>query len=512
MSNFLPSADQQRIFNFIQNGRGSAVVIAVAGSGKTTTIVHAARLLDPRRSATFVAFNKTIAAELQQRLPKHVQAKTLNGMGFSAWVRGRNGLRVDANKLKSIVEEMVPELEWNLYRATLPKLIALAKSVGIVPQEVVVQKGAISLTPDTDAAWLDIISHHDIQLEDGADYRRLLDYARKVLIRSIEVADTFIDFDDQLYMPVIMRSSFWQNDFLFVDEAQDVNMIQRAMLKRALRPGGRLIAVGDPAQAIYGFRGADSDAIENIKREFGAVELPLSVSYRCAQEVVRAAQQYAPHIQASPTAPLGRVDHMEEEPWKASLLKPTDGLVCRNSAPLVKLAFRLLRDRMPCRVLGRDIGNGLVSLIKKMKAKNVSALEEKLSNYFERELAKYLAKGEEQLAAALEDKITTIKVVIEELGEGAGERTIPNLIKRIEDLFSDDTKGILTLCTIHKAKGLEWDRVFILDWFLQPSKYARQEWQIRQEANLQYVAITRAKTEIYFVNSDLYLSSADRRM
>jgi superfamily I DNA/RNA helicase len=59
--------------------------------------------------------------------------------------------------------------------------------------------------------------------------------------------------------------------------------------------------------------------------------------------------------------------------------------------------------------------------------------------------------------------------------------------------------GCLTLCTVHKAKGLEWNRVYILDEFLMPSKYARQAWQQQQETNLQYVAVTRAKQELKFI-------------
>jgi superfamily I DNA/RNA helicase len=60
------------------------------------------------------------------------------------------------------------------------------------------------------------------------------------------------------------------------------------------------------------------------------------------------------------------------------------------------------------------------------------------------------------------------------------------------------------LSTIHKAKGLENDRIFFLCPELIPSKYATQPWQYEQEANLKYVAITRAKQELIYVWTNIF--------
>jgi len=77
------------------------------------------------------------------------------------------------------------------------------------------------------------------------------------------------------------------------------------------------------------------------------------------------------------------------------------------------------------------------------------------------------------------------------------------LAANIDALFSDNRDGsVLTLATVHKSKGLEWDRVFILDPKLMPSKYARQQWQLDQETNIHYVAITRARQELYYIDSE----------
>jgi superfamily I DNA/RNA helicase len=331
-----------------------------------------------------------------------------------------------------------------------------------------------------------------------------IDLCRAVLGRSIQVADSLIDFDDQLYMPVISGARFIQNDFLFVDEAQDVNQVQRAMLRRALKPGGRLIAVGDPGQAIYGFRGADVDAIDNIKKEFDAIELPLSISYRCPQSVVREAQQFVSHIQAASSAPEGKVSHLGK--YGPEVFGSHDSIICRNTAPLIDLAYKLIRAHVPCKVKGRDIGQGLISLIRKLEPKSLSHLEDRLQSYAEREVAKFIAKGQEERADALMDRVTTIQVFMEMQPESGNVGT---LIQSIESMFSD-SNGCLMLCTIHKAKGLEWQKVFILDPDRMPSKWARQAWQKQQETNLQYVAVTRAKSELVYIQSNQFVVKSDQ--
>ena len=105
MEKFKPSVYQQRIFDFIANGSGSAIVEAVAGSGKTSTIVQGLNLIPNNKRTLFLAFNKSIALELQKRIPGHVKAQTLNGMGHGAWMRYRQGsqVKLNANKTRDII-------------------------------------------------------------------------------------------------------------------------------------------------------------------------------------------------------------------------------------------------------------------------------------------------------------------------------------------------------------------------------------------------------------------------
>ncbi len=96
---------------------------------------------------------------------------------------------------------------------------------------------------------------------------------------------------------------------------------------------------------------------------------------------------------------------------------------------------------------------------------------------------------------------------------GFKPKRVDELCKKIEELFSTTKSGV-TLSTVHKAKGLENDRVFILRPDLLPLKRENQQpWEKMQELNLKYVAITRAKKALFFVeaNKDKETSSSQRK-
>jgi superfamily I DNA/RNA helicase len=494
------SANQTSIFDFVASDNRSAVINAVAGSGKTTTIVEAVKKTPFNAYVAFVAFNKIIAEEIGRRLPNDrpsVSAMTLNSMGFRALNRVIKGRpKIDTRKMSGLLYDICG-FEHKRYVAPASRLCALAKSIGMSAA------GYDGLNADTADKWDELLAYHNIDLPDKISFDQLVDYCRKAMSEGVKQRERIIDFDDQLYLPVLLGATFSKFDFVFLDEAQDINHIQREMVKRSLKPKGRLIAVGDRAQAIYGFRGADSASIDNITAEFDAVELPLTVSYRCPKKVVEYAKQFAPQIEAHSDAPDGEIKTYDM--WNESVFGPNDIVVCRNTAPLVKAAYLLIRRRVGCRVLGREIGQGLVTVIDKMSVRNddIEGLRERLSQYQKREGAALLSRGREQQVAALNDKVETIDVFIDELPED--DRTLTTLKTNIGSLFSDETRGSLVrLMTGHKAKGLEADRVFILNWRLCPSKYAKQDWQKQQEANLQYVMVTRAKQTLIFIDDEDY--------
>jgi superfamily I DNA/RNA helicase len=289
-----------------------------------------------------------------------------------------------------------------------------------------------------------------------------------------------------------------------VDEAQDTNAARRALVRAMVKKGGRVIAVGDPCQAIYGFTGADADALELIAKDFNCIELPLTVSYRCPQAVVKFAQQWVSHIQPAPTAPEGSVGSCSmDEFLQRNDLDGNAAVLCRVNKQLVALAFALIRRRVPCRIQGRDIGTRIQKLITRWKVDTLDELEDRLDAYLAKETTKLLAAKKETKLAELEDAVQTVRVIIEQC---LSERKtgISDAVAYVESLFSDKVVGMLTLSSIHKAKGREWQRVFWLDRMgTCPSKWARQAWQQGQEKNLQYVAATRSKSDLVDVRPAL---------
>lgn len=211
-------------------------------------------------------------------------------------------------------------------------------------------------------------------------------------------------------------------------------------------------------------------------------------------------------IESHPSAPLGSVTTLTQ--YSASDFAPTSAILCRLTAPLISFAFQLIRRNIGCRVLGREIGTGLISIIDKMKCSDsdLDALSAKLAVYFDREVAKCESRDQLAAADALRDKHSCIELFISNLDES--RRTISALRDKITTLFDDTNKGLLTLATVHKSKGLEWPTVFILDRDkYMPSKFARLPWQRQQEYNLIYVAITRAKLDLRYIESGTWTAA-----
>lgn len=470
---------QTNFFDFCTDGVGNCILVAVAGSGKSTSIEEAyKRVKATGRNAVVLAFGKAIEKAMTAR---GVYAKTFHGLCFRPVTTACKAKGVETDKLRILIDENLGDADARMYGAFACKLVSLARQAGIG-----------CLVAETDEAYMDLVEHHDLELaHEQATYSRAIEIARRLMQASNE--SDLVDFDDLLYRAVKDGIKLPQFDDIFVDEAQDTNAIQRAIMRKMMRPGTRIYAVGDPGQAIYGFRGADSESLNLIADEFNAKRLPLTVSYRCATSIVEHAQQFMGEIEAAPDAPVGQVEHRAD--WKVEQFEAGDFVVCRTTAPLVSLAYRFIRARMPVSIMGREIGKGLVALVNKMNAKGIDKLTEKLTAYTSREVEKMIAKKQEAKAEAMQDKTDSVLVLIETLAET--DRTIPALIRVIEELFSDTARGT-TLATIHKAKGLEADRVY----WMTPARKMRepsQEWQAQQERNLCYVAATRAKSHLVLI-------------
>jgi DNA helicase II / ATP-dependent DNA helicase PcrA len=498
---FVLSPQQEALIEFIKQGSGNAIVDAVAGSGKTTSLVEMCKHM--QGTAAFTAFNKKIADEIGYKLvqggvdPSRVRAGTFHSFGFGAWRKVAPRVQVDGDKIQKIMfGEGVPK---NL-QPFVKILVSIAKQRAI----------GILCAVDDWQAWESIVEHHDLaeKLYQDGDFDRQseedlilqgIEWSQTVFKRSTDMDETVIDFDDMIFSPLYHRAPIWKYDYALIDEAQDTNPARRCLAAAMLKPGGRLIAVGDPRQAIYGFTGADADALQQIYDAFNCKNLPLTVSYRCAKAVVRHAQRWVSHIEYHEDSPEGSVETLFPEDMRQKFNPvPGDAIICRVTRPLIELAFNFIRKKIPAHVEGRDIGQSLNSLVKKWKSpKNVGEFSIKLESYAGKEHQRLLDNDQQAKAAQLMDRVSSLLVIMSTLHDDDPVQAITDTI----NMIFKDTDGrpvrSITLSTVHKAKGREWDTVWLYGrniWM--PHRFAKQLWEIEQENNLIYVAVTRAKTRL----------------
>ncbi len=489
----IPSSFQNAIFEAIKDDNfGNMIISAVAGSGKTTTIVKALSLIPLEKKVIMLAFNKKIAEELNSRVSlPNVQIKTFHAIGLQVCRNLCRNPYVDGNKLKNVIEQYAQYFGIDHFNVKgwnhLGKILSIGKNSGI---------GCIH--PNDEMSWMNVINHHDIFRDEEPD----LDVLIPALIKCLNKNNTIhniIDFDDMVYFPILFNLPFPKYDWVFADEVQDASEINRQSLKNLVKSSGRLCVVGDPHQAIYGFRGADSNSMACLKKEFGCKELPLSVSYRCAKRIVAEAQSVVSHILSSDQAQDGSVSSISNYSPDNFISSKTTAVVCRNTAPLLTMTYSFISRGIPAIMLGRDIGKGIISLIKSLKCKDVSELSGKLDAWKKKMLDK--SKDDEKSTDMIMDKYECVMIFI----RNTSQKVTASLITEIEKFFSDETEaGKITLSTVHKSKGLEWDRVFILDRDKFYPKWASKQWMMEQEKNIHYVAITRPKNELIYIASDCW--------
>jgi DNA helicase-2/ATP-dependent DNA helicase PcrA len=490
---FKPDKYQTEIFKFVidleinHNGR-HLVVKADAGTGKTTTIEHATKLISPKKSIAFVAYNNHIVDAYEPRKTANTKVMTCHKLGYIAVIRrmkidGRNP-EMDAYKVHNMVKVMLDAEYMELgeeasrsMRSIVPRIVSLLKNT-LLP----VNKESIEF----------LIEEHHIDNE--VDHDILTQICAKIMLKCAQVfgkTDTCcIDFDDQLWLPIIHKLPLMQFDYVFGDEIQDWNNVQLELILKAIKPNGSIIAVGDPNQSMYGFRGADESAVEHMIERLNAKVLPLSICYRCPTSHVALAQKYVSSIEPSPYKGAGIIRNIKMDELYKNIQKG-DLVLCRNNAHLVKPCFQLIRNGINATIRGKDIGEGLITKIRKTKGTKMTEFLPNLKKDIQKEKANLESIGKS--VESLMDRYETLLVLAEDCED------TNCLIQKINTIFSDKDSTVV-FSTVHKAKGLEANSVYILLPSLMPSPYAKTDKQLKQENNIIYVSLTRAKEILTFIN------------
>lgn len=477
----LPWSERQLdIFAIAQGSDQNLSIEAVAGSGKTTTILECMRRLPRGSDVLFLAFNKAIVNTLSSKIPPGCDARTMNALGHGLLMRKlkRAGLtcRLNSFRLWDETRRVLSSDDWEEYGRGVVRLVSLAR------------QGAVGInSPIDSAAFHDMLGDFEVDIP---DYHagKACQQAARVLANMLTITDIF-DFDDQLYMPLYWDLKFPKYDCVFVDEAQDLSTVQHIMLERLRQEGARIIAVGDSCQAIYGFRGADTKSMTNLAERFDMKLLPLDISYRCPISVVLKAQEIVYHIRYHKDAINGRVEYLDEMPELSEY--PMDSMIlCRNNAPIFSLALDFLQDQLPCHVMS-NFGKDLVKFVKSFDAKTTKQLMKELSKWREQEAALAESHGWWGKAAMINDKYDAL-IPFCQLYELRVQ-----VAGALHQLLNTNVGP--TLSTIHKAKGQESENVYILRPDLMPARYAQSPGAMQQEQNLKYVAITRSLMNLTFL-------------
>lgn len=464
---------QEAVFAAVSDTAADAphlVVEALAGSGKTTTIVESLRHARGARRL-FVAFNKSIAEELAGRVPDGVEVRTLHAFGLRALNAAHGRPELNGNLNSDRLREWLPERHQFEARKEIAKLVSMAK--------------ATLTSPDGLADLADALGQDLDFADNGIPPDRAIALAGKLMRESFERAEV-IDYDDMVWLPIVQDLPIPRYDWVFVDETQDLNANQLELVMRAAGNRGRVCAIGDRHQAIYGFRGADARAIPRMIERLGADVLPLSVTYRCPLAVVAEAQRLVPALQPAPGASAGIVRNAD----LATLFEtaePGDFVLSRLNAPLIALCLRWIAVGKRAQIRGREIGQGLIQRVRRTKAADVEALVRAIDAWCANECRR-LAKAEKD-TQSVEETAACIRAVAD------GASSVSDVIARLERVFGDTDAPGIHLMSTHKAKGLEAPRVWLLrDTYLR--------WPGPEEKNLLYVAITRAQHELVYVRDE----------
>ena len=483
---------------------------ALAGAGKSTRAIQAVTALPPeiRARTWFTTHSKHINAANVERLTPDVYAKGLHATGYgilhSLYRPSQSRPYMVEKKYEYILRDVLPAFQpdtkmhrawsqaslqlWDLARNNLSDVSKPNELQAIASRHLIE-------CPMTMAQASQILMELSTRGKREANYR--------------------VDFTDMLWLPIVLGLQPTRK-FLHavLDEAQDCTPLQEAFFVMA-SDGARCHILGDYNQAIYSFLGASGDAINRLYARLAATErgckrLPLSVCWRCPTTHLDLAREIIPHIKNAPDAKPGVVMRTK----KAKLLgenppRAGDVMITRTNRPGVDMCHTLNANGIPSRMAGKDIGRYLVDMLRR-----VCKTDRDFQLCFSTTLDKYLAgkiarlaeeEGNEMAIASLIDRGESLRRHYH-AADDQNVTTLANFEKSITDLYVDEDKpdhAFVHIATLHKFKGKEADRVYILNPEGIRHPKARTKVEIQQEINIDYIARTRSRSDLIYVSDGM---------
>lgn len=510
---FVPSKFQLGIIDWVINQKGNGCCNAVAGSGKSSTLRIVAKVLwelgiRPNEIKICV-FGKDNSVDLIKKFGP-IWKSSISTLHSAAFTLVKRELQVSRSE-----DIDISKYKYERIAQSLDLIPKRGYKTGILRQEKIIGDDndflklidLVRLNNEEPTAEVveAIARHHEIDNVYKPELvAQWIAYCLKIG-EEMAISQKKLDFTDQIWLAVKWelhtRPWFKPYKYVLLDECQDLNPLQLQLVLMLVGLIGRILAVGDPRQAIMGFAGADNQSYNNIVRLTRATELPLSICYRCPRshiDLVKSIFPYIP-IEAAPDAIEGIIHQIESKDIE-KLVKHGDIIICRKTAPLVSLCIRLISQGIKATVKGRDVGEFLkkeLDQIAKLPGYSFKFFNDAVEQYRQIKLQQYLnLDNEDELKERLADRLEAIATIYQSQPQAT---SIESLKYYIDELFSDENSPV-TLSTIHKFKGGEGERIFIHKAGDMPMTWRNQrDWQLEQEQNLLYVALTRSKSELFIV-------------
>ena len=494
---FIPSEYQEKFFDWVQHGVGNALIRAKAGSGKSSSAIASMKLIPKTEKCLFIAFNKSIADHLNEKLKTkpNCTARTTHSLGLLMIKRNLGSdIELDEYKYRNYIKSNIAEL---------------TTTNGEISTRQQVEEYIDNITKLIDYSRFNL-AQSEKEINDIAQkYSIPVSFDECVVTQKcLEWGKTnteTIDYTDMIWLPVelMLRPIGLTYDWVYFDEAQDASLCSIQLFLKCIKRGGRFVTILDEFQSINQFAGASEDAYEFLKNYPNTTIFELPISYRCAKSIIRFANNFVKDIFAREDAPEGII----VENCHVRDIKEGDMVLCRSKAPLINLYVKLLRKNVNCYIKGQDIGQNLIRELEKIKQDDLARDLDRdgvfvrlFDNLFTERNKLMQTRGldyeDATLSSYIMEKYDAINALMI-LSERYNSKN--DLIKHIQEIFKEDSMGVC-LSTVHKAKGLESEKVYILCNSSMPSKLAVHEWEKQQERNIMYVAYTRAKNKMGFIS------------
>lgn len=488
---------------------------ALAGSGKTSTALMLTEL--SKTSDVYVAFNKSIQMEMKEKLtnPK-TKCYTMHGLALSVirynLEKIQKEVELDNFKIHKIINGLFQDEYRNDKKLNTVEYRDYLQDNYITLYNIIRLKNIEVLDVDKIEWICDELGIFQSTSEfDAHTPNQMLNWIEQIdnlSLREFEEHST-IDFTDMLYITYKkIQNGDWNIPYwllftnIYYDEFQDASLLHQRLIRYFKRSNGRFILIYDKNQAIYGFAGADCRATDNVDKMFVPIEhFKLPINYRCGSEILKYVnRQFNVGILPRANANMGYIIRIDDSDLK-NKVQPNDFIIGRKNQQLISTALELVRSGIRIYLSDKELITKIIKTIKSTKKKTVDSLL-KHCKYVVDQYSQM--KDSEKQKFNLED-VNLITILIDNFYRDNTDCIydpveINQFISYIQNMINiDNPDGCVRIMSIHKSKGLESDNVFVLNEGRVFSELGRSKDMIQQEKNLSYVALTRAKDNLYLV-------------